>query len=284
MIVETARAKVNLALHVVGRRADGYHLLDTVAVFPDLGDTVAAEPARTIGLAIEGPGAAALAEAAPEDNLVLRAARALAAAVPGAGLASLTLTKVLPVAAGLGGGSADAAAALRALCRLAGLDPLSASIAALAAGLGADVPMCLVSAPLRARGIGERIDPLPPLPPLGIVLANPGVPVATPAVFRALAARENPPLPDLVAPVDAAGLLGWLAATRNDLEAPAIGLAPAVATVLGALRQAPGCRFARMSGSGATCFALTDDRAAADRLAAALRAAHPAWWIRAGSL
>jgi len=260
---EAAPAKVNLALHVVGRRADGYHLLDSLVVHGGGADRVSArlvdatEATPSFSLAIAGPFSAGLA--ADGDNLVLRAARLLAdeakrlgRMVPGA---VLSLEKNLPVASGVGGGSSDAAATLRLLDRLWGLDLGRARLAALGLPLGADVPMCVWGEPLRARGIGEEIALLPPLPPFRLELANPGVPVSTPAVFRALARRENPPMPDLPERfADVRALVDWLAATRNDLEDAAISVAPAIAGTLADLRARPGCLFARMSGSGATCF------------------------------
>ncbi|BBE70935.1 4-(cytidine 5'-diphospho)-2-C-methyl-D-erythritol kinase [Oharaeibacter diazotrophicus] len=284
VVEEEARAKVNLALHVVGRRADGYHLLDTLVAFPAVGDRLIAAPADGLTLTVDGPRAGALGDCAPEDNLVLRAARALARSIgiaaPGA---CLRLDKRLPVASGIGGGSADAAAALRALSRLWGVAS-EAELARLAEGLGADVPMCVASRPARARGVGERLDPLPALPPLGIVLVNPGVAVATPAVFRALAVKDNPPLPDPPGRFDAAGLLAYLAATRNDLEAPAVALAPVIAAVLAVLRTDDRCLFARMSGSGATCFALAESETAAAEVAAAVSAVHRDWWVASAAL
>lgn len=265
---ERAPAKVNLALHVTGRRPDGYHLLDTVVVHGGSADRVAVlrrPPAPTVDgttamdLVIGGPRAAGLA--ADADNLVLRAARLLEAEARRLGRSvapvALRLDKHLPVASGIGGGSSDAAATLRLLDRVWGLDLGRDRLAALSLPLGADLPMCVWGTPLRARGIGEAIEPLAPLPPFRLVLANPGVPVATPAVFRALTRRDNPPLPDLPAGfADLDALVAWLAATRNDLEAPAIDLVPAIGETLAALRALPGCRVARMSGSGATCFAL----------------------------
>lgn len=282
-LAEAAHAKVNLHLHVLGRRADGYHLLDTLVVFAAAADVLVAEPDDALSLAVEGPFAAALAGEA--DNLVLRAARALAAAAGVTRGARLRLVKRLPVAAGIGGGSADAAAALRALDRLWGTDLDPERLAAIAARLGADVPACVASRPARLGGIGERIVPAPGLPPFGLVLANPGVAVATPAVFAAYAARgeafDRPAaLPD--AWPEAATLARDLALCRNALEPAAIALCPAIAEVLAALRTLPGARLARLSGSGATCFALFDDAAAAAAAARRLATAHPSWWIEAG--
>lgn len=270
-----APAKINLFLHLRGRRADGYHLLDSLAVFPALGDRLSAAPAAALTLTLEGPFGAALA--AEPDNLVLRAARALAGAHGRAPGAALRLDKRLPVAAGIGGGSADAAAALRLLSRLwGGVVP-----AGLAAGLGADVPVCLSAPqPRLMAGIGERLTPPPPLPGFWLVLANPGQALATSAVFAAVARRDappGPPLPDRG--LDAfAALTGWLAAQRNDLQAAAATLCPAIAEVLEALSDAP---LARMSGSGATCFALHEDRAGAEAQAARLGRARPGWWVAA---
>lgn len=290
-MIERAFAKVNLALHVTGRRADGYHLLDSIVCFPDLGDTLFATPSPALSLAVEGPFAAAI-DAGPE-NLVLRAAALLAPEAAGLpdgrddhnapGLregrgARLILQKSLPVAAGIGGGSADAAAALRLLARLWDL-PLPAPEAV--AALGADIPACLLSRPLRMQGIGERLAPVD-LPPFWIVLANPGRPVPTPAVFTALTGRDNPPLPDIPARPSTDSFFAWLAGgTRNDLESPARVVEPAIGAVLSALAVQPGCRLARMSGSGATCFGLFAARAEAEAAATALARAEPGWWIAA---
>ncbi|NLH83549.1 MAG: 4-(cytidine 5'-diphospho)-2-C-methyl-D-erythritol kinase [Phyllobacteriaceae bacterium] len=266
---EAAPAKINLALHVTGRRADGYHLLDTLVVHGGAADEVVVRtagpgdpsPETPATLALDGPFAAGLA--AEPDNLVLRAARLVAAEArrldrPTPAVA-LTLVKHLPIASGVGGGSSDAAATLRLLDRLWGLDLGRARLAELALPLGADVPMCVWGEPLRARGVGEVIEILPALPPFRLVLANPGVPVSTPAVFRALTRRDNSPLPEMpdrFADLDA--LVGWLGSTRNDLQDAAIAVAPAIADTLAEMRARPGCRFARMSGSGATCFGIFD--------------------------
>ncbi len=275
-LAELAPAKVNLALHVTGRRADGYHLLDSLVAFPRTGDRLRAGPAATLSLAIDGPFAGDLGAGA--DNLVLRAARLLRA--DAADGAALRLTKSLPVASGIGGGSADAAAALRLLARLWDRPlPPRATLAA----LGADVPVCVAGTSARMRGIGDDLAPVA-LPSFWLVLVNPGVPVPTPAVFAALARRDNDPLPDPPAFADAEALAGWLAARRNDLEAPATTVAPEIRTVLAALAAAPGCRLARMSGSGATCFGLFTAAAPARAAAAAIRAARPAWWTAAAAV
>ena len=279
MLTEAARAKVNLYLHVVGRRADGYHLLDSLAVFPGAADRLSAAPADALTLEIEGPGAAGLG--AGSDNLVLRAARALASAAGVEAGARLVLDKQLPVASGIGGGSADAAAALRLLARLWDVRLPAERLRAVAQELGADVPVCLGSRPARMGGVGERLQPAPALPGCGMALLNPGVAVATPDVFRARggAFSATAALPD--AWPDAAAMAAGLAQMRNDLEAPALSLCPAIAAVLDWLRAQPGCLLARMSGSGATCFGLFADAGAAEAVAA--RAPAP-WWAWGGAM
>ena len=258
MAVEVfAPAKVNLALHVTGRRADGYHLLDSLVVFAGVGDRLRATPAAHLALSVTGPEAAGLADGVTRtDNLVLRAAR-LFDRPPGL---RLTLDKHLPVASGIGGGSADAAAALRLVAAMTG-QAMPAAEAVLT--LGADVPVCLAGRPARIGGIGERIEPCAALPKgAALVLVNPRIPLSTPSVFAALATRENPPLPSLPTRFATfAELSGWLAQGRNDLEAPARGLVPAIGGVLDSLGAA-GAPLARMSGSGATCFGLFADLAA----------------------
>lgn len=274
---EAAHAKINLHLHVTGRRADGYHLLDSLVVFAEAHDLVEVAPADELSLAIVGPQAGSLA--AEPDNLVLRAARRLAAHAGIAPRAALTLTKNLPVASGIGGGSADAAAALRLLARHWGVAPLPA---AEALALGADVPVCFAGLPRVMRGIGEELSPAPALPTAGLLLVNPAVAVATPAVFKARSAPFRPAATLPAGWTSAAALAADLAALSNDLEAPAISIAPAIADVLAALRALPGALLARMSGSGATCFALFADPAAARAAAAPL--AGQGWWISAGGL
>lgn len=272
-----APAKVNLCLHVTGRRADGYHLLDTLAVFAEAADLVEVAAAAETSLAVSGPFAGPL-DSDPADNLVLRAAAALAGRGPGF---ACRLTKNLPVAAGLGGGSADAAAALRAMAGLCGQAPDDEELARLGLALGADVPMCLRSVPLRARGVGEEIEPLDGFPRLSLVLVNPRVPVSTGEVFRRLGGRFGGPAADPTGLRDSRDVAGWIAATRNDLEEPARAVEPAVAAVLDALGDEPGCLAARMSGSGATCFGVFDDDAAAERAARQLGGAQPGWWVQA---
>ncbi|MBI1170291.1 4-(cytidine 5'-diphospho)-2-C-methyl-D-erythritol kinase [bacterium] len=268
-----ARAKINLALHVTGRRADGYHLLDSIVAFAETGDRILVAPAAKLTLTVTGPMAAGLT--AGPDNLVLRAARALG---QGRG-AAITLDKHLPVASGIGGGSADAAATLLALGDLWGCAlPEPAAVLA----LGADVPVCLAGHAARMQGIGEIITPLT-LPEAHLVLVNPGFGLATADVFRALIRRDNPAIEMTKVPLpDAAALADWLSRLRNDLQAPAERLAPGIATVIAALEAQRGCLLARMSGSGATCFGLF---ATAETAAAAATAlARPGWWVRAAAL
>lgn len=267
-IERLARAKINLALHVTGRRGDGYHLLDSLVAFADIGDRITVAPAANLTLTLTGPYADALSTV---DNLVLKAARTLH---PSHG-AHITLHKILPVASGIGGGSADAAATLLALAKLWSL-PLPSPDTLL--GLGADLPVCLRSETGRMQGIGDHLTPVA-LPQLWAVLANPGTAVATEAVFNALRHRENPVLPAVATP-----FFPWLKAQRNDLQDAAIQIAPAIATTLQALRDLPNCQIARMSGSGATCFALFPSESQSRAAAETLQAARPAWWVRATSL
>jgi 4-diphosphocytidyl-2-C-methyl-D-erythritol kinase len=272
MATEFAPAKINLALHVTGRRGDGYHLLDSLVVFAGVGDrvTVAASDARRFDLT--GPQSANL-PVTPE-NSVLRAARLFGREQGW----HITLDKVLPVASGIGGGSADAAATLRLMARFWGM-PLPPAAEVLA--LGADVPVCLAGRAARMTGIGEGASPLRhAVPPAWLVLVNPGVPVPTPLVFKALTARQGPGLPDDLPAWPAAGhMAGFLRAMRNDLEGPAIGIAPVIAEVKAALAAQPGCLMARLSGSGATCFGLFADAAGAAGAAQALRLRQPGWWV-----
>ena len=268
-VTDFAPAKVNLTLHVTGQRADGYHLLDSLVVFAGVGDSVTVAAAPALSLAITGPMGAMLP--VTDDNLVLRAARAMGAT------AQITLHKVLPVSSGIGGGSADAAACLRALARLTG-QALPGPDQVLA--LGADVPVCLAGTPARMTGIGEGLGPVPPLPAAWLVLVNPGVAVSTPAIFRALARRDNAPMPaSLPRLKTTADLAAFVAMQRNDLESPAIALQPVIAQVKTALTAQPGCMLARMSGSGATCFGLFADPLSANAAARALQAAQPGWWV-----
>ena len=271
-VVERAAAKVNLCLHVTGRRTDGYHLLDSLVVFAGVADRITARLGSGFSLAVDGPEAGGLGVDA--SNLVSRAAAAM-----GVADVALELHKCLPVASGVGGGSADAAATLRALARLTGR-PLPPPAVVLA--LGADVPVCLAGLPARMQGIGEVLTLLPPLPVAAMVLVNPRIAVPTPAVFAALASRTNPPVP---APPtagwrDFAALAGWLRdGTRNDLAAAAQSIAPVLTQVEAALLATRDCALARMSGSGATCFGLYPDQPAALAAADSLRIRHPGWWV-----
>lgn len=271
-----APAKVNLYLRVTGRRSDSFHLLDSLAVFAGAGDRVSARASDRLTLALDGPEAGALT--AEPDNLVLRAARALAAVAGYPPHAALRLEKHLPVASGIGGGSADAAAALRVL---AGLWGVQADLDAIAATLGADVPVCVAGRPARMRGVGGLLSPVPPLPPCGLLLANPRLPLATPAVFGARRAGFSTPATFPERWADAADLAEWLRPLGNDLQDAAIGLCPQVAEVLAALAAQPGCLVARMSGSGATCFALFPSPTHAATAASALPAG---WWRWGGPL
>lgn len=274
---ETAPAKINLCLHVTGRRADGYHLLDSLVVFVGVEDRVRAAQGSGLSLQVTGPEGVGLSVEA--DNLVLRAARAM-----GVADADLVLEKHLPVASGIGGGSADAAATLRALARLTGR-PLPSPAEVLK--LGADVPVCLEGRPSRMSGIGETLTSVPILPPMWCVLANPRVPVPTPQVFARLDQRDNPSLPPLptAACATAAALSDWLAVhSRNDLVSAARKIAPVLAEVERALAGTRGCLLARMSGSGGTHFGLYATAEAAQSAATSLAVSHPGWWIATGAV
>jgi 4-diphosphocytidyl-2-C-methyl-D-erythritol kinase len=276
---EKAPAKVNLTLRVLGRRADGYHDIESLVAFAGVGDVLTFTPGGALALTIGGPTAAAAGESA--DNLVLKAAHALAERVQGLKLGQFALSKRLPVAAGLGGGSADAASALRLLARANGLALDDSRLMQAARATGADVPVCLDPRTRLMRGIGEILSAPLDLPRLFALLVNPGVAVATRDVFARLtmpSATKTAPRPP---PRDAAALLAEIAAGRNDLEAPAIELEPVIAKALATLRKLSGTRLARMSGSGATCFALFNSTRAASAAARALRVGHPDWWVRA---
>ncbi|TAJ29853.1 4-(cytidine 5'-diphospho)-2-C-methyl-D-erythritol kinase [Bosea sp. (in: a-proteobacteria)] len=277
-----ARAKVNLDLRVLGRRADGYHELDSLVAFAGIGDELSLDPSGPLGLTISGPRSAGL-EAGP-GNLVLRAAGAFLTAYPDSRSGAFHLVKRLPVASGIGGGSADAAAALRLLARLNGLPPATPRLLEIAAAIGADVPVCLESRARLMGGIGGRLGPSLRLPQLPALLVNPGVPVETVTVFKALGLaasgeRAQPRPAAEAVPATVPGLHAGLAASRNDLEPPAMQVAPVVAEVLERLRALPGCRLARMSGSGATCYALFEDKAASLAAGRDLRRESRGWWI-----
>lgn len=277
-VIEAAPAKINLALHVVGERGDGYHLLDSLVTFTAFGDRIALSPAEEDRFTLSGRFSATLA--AENDNLVTRARDRLRAALETTGQSAppvhIHLEKNLPIASGIGGGSADAAATLRGLLGLWQADLPGDRLDAIAIGLGADVPMCLAGRPLLARGIGEDITPVA-LPALSMVLANPLVGVSTPAVFRALASKRNAPL------VLGDASVHWLdaiAGLRNDLEPPARGLCPQIGELADGL-AATDARVVRMSGSGASCFALYSSDAMAEAAAASLKQQHPDWFITA---
>ena len=282
MFTEAAPAKVNLALHVVGRRPDRYHELESLVVFADVADELEAVEASEDRLVVTGPFAGGLG--AGESNLVSRAVAAFRTRWPELvrPCLAITLKKYLPVAAGLGGGSADAAAALRLMAGLSSSAIPAPELLALAATLGADVPMCLVSQPSLVAGIGERLSPLPDFPQCYVVLVNPLLPVSTADVFRRLEAHDNPPLPPLPDPLTRPAQLGiWLEGTRNDLEPAAIALVPAIGELIVRMGDLPGCMLARMSGSGATVFGLFGSGALAHQAAHDLRSAHPGYWVAA---
>lgn len=268
IIRQVARAKINLCLHVTGQRTDGYHLLDSIVGFAEYGDVLTFEPADSVSLSISGPFGAGLGGA--DDNLILKAARCFGKTA-GQG-AAIHLEKNLPVASGIGGGSADAAATLHGLSELWGL-PLPDAAKQLT--LGADVPVCVSGKTVRMRGIGEVIDPLPNPPDLPIVLINPGVSVATPDVFKALACKDNPAIDNN----DAADWVRWLITQRNDLQTPAIANAPEISLVLNALAET-GAVLHRMSGSGATCFGIYDSDLSATAAADKVIESHPDWWVQ----
>jgi 4-diphosphocytidyl-2-C-methyl-D-erythritol kinase len=281
---EPAPAKVNLTLRILGKRADGYHDLESLVVFARLADQVTLRLDAALGLEVDGPTAAAAGDVA--DNLVLRAARELAGRIDGLRCGCFALTKKIPVAAGLGGGSSDAAAALRLLMRANGIAGNDRRVMETARATGADVPVCLDPRPRVMRGIGELLSEPLDLPALPALLVNPGVPVPTRDVFARLglapgerrgSASETDPA--RLGHRDA--LIEYLKAQPNDLEAPAVALQPVIADVLAALARQRGCRLARMSGSGATCVALFATDAAVSEAQRALQAAQPAWWTSA---
>ncbi|MBI1262629.1 MAG: 4-(cytidine 5'-diphospho)-2-C-methyl-D-erythritol kinase [Rhizobiales bacterium] len=275
-----APAKVNLSLEVLGRRTDGYHVLQSFVVFTRLGDVVTVEAAADISLTITGPFAESLS--GEGDNLVLRAAHALRAVSGSSAGARITLEKNLPVASGIGGGSADAAATLKALSQLWKTRLSSAETFRLALSLGADVPVCMAGAPSMMGGIGETLVPLEMLPSFALLLVNPNKPVSTGDVFSRLAAAPvSLPLPELVAPQfeGMEELVTWLKGHPNDLERPARQLAPDIAEVITEIGNAPEVMLARMSGSGATCFGICRDRIDANVIAHQIRKRYPGWWV-----
>lgn len=284
---DLAPAKINLCLHVTGRRADGYHLLDSLVVFADsdAADRIAVAPSDTDRFCVNGPEASGLESDNSAGNLVTAARDWLRGQSDAASPVALTLDKNLPVASGIGGGSADAGATLRLLARLWSAEAAICAdrSEAICNALGADVAMCVHGGPLRVRGIGERLDPVAGLPALPALLVNPRVAVATPSAFAALQDRDNTPVPAMPDGgfADIGALADWLSAgTRNDLASPARQLVPAIDDVLGALRSS-GALMARMSGSGATCFGLFTTRKQAVDAAETMAGARPDWWIRA---
>lgn len=290
-LTEEGRAKVNLSLRVVGRRADGYHDIESVVAFADCADRLTLEPGGELKLATTGPLAAACGETF--DNLVFKAAKLLADAVPNLKLGAFALDKVLPVAAGIGGGSADAAAALRLLARLNDLSLDDPRLQKVALATGADVPVCLFSRACDMTGVGEQLLPLA-LPSMPCVMVNPRVPVATKDVFQALGLRNGELLVGATSVLDApawpeegGSIADWvdvLETVANDLEAPALRIEPVIGGVLEALRDTAGVKLARMSGSGATCFAIYSASAEAHAAAEKVRRDHPGWWVHAGTL
>lgn len=266
-INELARAKVNLCLHVTGQRADGYHLLDSIVVFADIGDRISVVPGDDFSLTIIGPFARGLS--AGEDNLVLKAARLFSKSCKGA---AITLTKNLPVASGIGGGSADAAATLRAMSRMtATLLPTDAGLS-----LGADVPVCLRSTSCRMQGVGEKITPIPNIPELVAVLVCPKAGVATSSVFNAIECKKNPAVS---AWSDDQDICAYLQQQRNDLQAPSVAMGKEIGLCLKQIKDL-GASFVRMSGSGATCFGIFDCPRSAQNAARALSGKYPDWWVK----
>ncbi len=278
----TAWAKINLYLHVLGRRPDGYHLLESLVVFAGIGDLLRFEAAPDFSLTIDGPFADALD--GDKDNLVAQAAHDLAGHFGKRPGARITLEKQLPVAAGLGGGSADAAASLLGLARLWQLPTELSQLEGLAASLGADVPVCLSSQPSIMSGIGERLHPVEALPQAWVVLVNPGMPLSTPKVFGMRRGPFSEPARPFEKQTDAAALASYLASCRNDLEPTARRLLPVIDTVLSSLRHSQGCLIARLSGSGGSCFGLYQVHQDALSAAEAISASQPRWWVKAAPL
>ncbi len=283
-LTDRAPAKINLTLHVVGRRADGYHELESLVAFSRSGDRLAFEPGDALQLRLAGPTAGAAGD--PDKNLIVKATRNLAERIEGLRLGSFTLVKTLPVAAGIGGGSSDAAAALRLLARANALAPDDPWLLAAARATGADVPVCLAAKARQMSGIGEQLGPVLDLPPLPALIVNPRQPLETRSVFEFMKIAPGSkthfgPHPKITSGMTYDALIAALRKGRNDMEDAASVLAPMVAKVLAILTAAPGCRVARMSGSGATCFALFDNCRAVGRARKAIADAHPDWWVKA---
>lgn len=279
MLTTHAPAKINLYLHVTGRREDGYHFLDSLVAFVKVGDELSLEEADHFSFVMKGPMAAALSGEDNEKNLVVRAARVLANFLKKPLNLRLTLTKNLPVASGIGGGSTDGAGALRLLGRYWGVPENDPLLLSLAAKLGQDVPCCVSAQTCYFKGIGDVTEPGPLLPPTDIVLVNPGKAVPTPSVYKARSGPFLPEAPRLPFVREAASLAEALKERRNDLTPPALTLCPEIGEALIALETSPGCLLSRMSGSGATCFGLFPDRAAARDAAAHIYKNHPDWWV-----
>lgn len=271
MIEQRAPAKINLCLHVTGQRSDGYHLLDSLVLFTEFGDRVSIIPDTNWTLNCTGPFGSDIPQGS--ENLVLRAATIVSEAEG----AVIRLEKNLPPSSGIGGGSSDAAATIRALTEMyPSVDPTIADLV----NLGADVPVCMSTQLTRMQGIGDRLTRLGSAPSIPIILVNPGVSLPTADVFNALETKENLPLPEIMPdPTDLSNWLGWLGEQRNDLEQPAMKLQPEIARVLEVLSAFPETKLARMSGSGATCFAILEDSERRDALAAFIRKQHPNWWV-----
>ncbi|MBN8530549.1 MAG: 4-(cytidine 5'-diphospho)-2-C-methyl-D-erythritol kinase [Alphaproteobacteria bacterium] len=280
MDAEVALAKINLCLHVTGRRPDGYHLLETMVIFADVGERLEAEaaPDEQDHLLINGSFANAIGSS--RSNAALGALRLLREMTGAEERLAVRLVKEIPVSGGLGGGTADAAAMLRLLKRRWNIEWPVKEWSKLAAMLGADVPMCSLSRPLWALGIGETLEILKPMPSLWLVLANPGVAVATPDVFAAYQSPLREPMNRPSGFTDTRELCHFLAKTANDLQNAAITLAPSIGETLRALEDAKGCLLARMSGSGATCFGIFESEEAAARAALELETHHPLWWVK----
>ncbi len=265
-----APAKINLTLLVVGQRSDGYHLLDSLVVFVDVGDWIVAEKADAFSLSVDGPRAKGIP--LDKENLALQAALLFGTECP----TSLKLTKVLPSSAGIGGGSSDAAATVRAMSELHKVPHPNID---LIFSLGSDVPVCVAATPARMQGTGDALSAVS-VPPLFMVLVNPGMSLSTPQVFSALRRKRNPPMPTVMpAWLNTDELTGWLATQRNDLEGPAISVVPEICDVLGVIEATTNCRLSRMSGSGATCFGLYESEEAARLAAQDIQEKHADWWV-----
>lgn len=277
-----APAKVNLFLHVGARRANGYHELQSLMAFADVGDELAIEPGAGLSLTVEGPFIDALAS--EKNNIVLKAALALAERAGVTPNAKITLTKSLPVASGLGGGSSDAAAALRGLCKLWRVTVTEADLQEIAVTLGADVPVCLKGRPCWVEGIGEKLSVVPIFPTLYVVLINPGVAVSTAQAYGAVQEKTGTATQHPSAFRDAAALIDFLRTTNNDLQKPAVKLAPVIDEVLAALHAEPSTLLARMSGSGATCLGIFASKDDARSIAEKMVAAHSDWWVKSARI